>query len=542
MSVILYGKGGQSDQDGGVFLNVTHVNFYKREAVYAGSDYLYTKHTLSVRALFNPGTQTDVLVGKPLTWLQAAPHTLPAIPTTRDLVGPLRSSKVAPHQRPLAGTLPAVFTAESVKHYLMTPRLRLQWAWDNQNVLVSPLPGLSVDEFNGPTPISCDVIEFHSGKTWLVDWVVSTAVNECPVFSANPWPILSSQWGQRHDIDEHFLTTVTTRGTVIFSPSVLLTSGVAGPGTTFRPDDLRRLWLAVPLPSNMKRGPISTQASPDGLQVEWEVVDRELPVMWEEDGVTKVVGVHTVTNELPNLAVPASTPLIGGISLIDLAVRSATARDALGDVFFDRNSRVGRFGRLALNKAFNVATGMLDTNFAGLLCTSVHTVQLQVWGTRGTLRNALEDFARDVIRTRIIPAKTGGLPLITLKSQVSHSIEGNFVVCEEVFRGGPLRGQGGAAFGFGTSLPTRTPGGQRVFGNDNDTGELLADDVDFEPQGPPNSAGTRGTFTEILVTSALSRSCDPSANVPPPASREEKYDELWGSRTAQPWPKPAWVS
>jgi hypothetical protein len=540
MSVLVIGDPGRADSR--VFLNVTRCNWYKREAVFSGTDYVGTRHTVSWRCVFNPGTQGDFLLGKDNSYLASPPHALPPAPTARQFnLGPLSSFKIAPHSNAAGAPfrLPAAFTAESVKHYLMQPRMRLQWAWDHQNVLISPLPGMVCDATGGPFPVSCDVAEMHSGKTWMVDYVWSSVINECPQFAEFPHAVLSNQYGQTEDLDADFLRTTTTRGTVVFDRGVLETSGVLGDGA-FGADDLVRADLFLPVPSNMKREHVRVALEPDGVTLRYEVVDRELPLNWDAAGITRVEGIHKVTNELPNFSIPIPGTSTS-VSIIDGAARTSDLFNLVGRFPMHRGMRAifKHFGLDAaeiggLTRVGWSPAALLSTDVAGACCSSYHLVQVKAWGHRGVLRNTMEQFIRDIITKRIMPIRDGGMAPITLKSEVTHSVEGNWVEAVEVYRGGPLRG-------FGDVLPTKTVTNAKVFGDNNDTKDLIITASTKQVQRPPYDNTSRATQLEGLVSSALSRPCGyGDANLPPqpPVSVE---GHLFFDPAPPAWPRPAGV-
>jgi hypothetical protein len=527
MSVIVYGEPGLGP--GGVYLNVMKVNTYKREAVYAGNDYLYTRHTLSVRAIFNPGTQVDFLIGRPITYLQQPPHVVPAL-QPRQIVGPLVSSARAPHHGTGQGDRPAAVTAEAVKHVLMQPRLQLHWSVNHQTVLRSPLAGVVVDSTGGPKPLSCDVAEIQSGKTFLVDWTVQTDINECPDFSSQPNPVLSHQYSQEDTLDQDFLTVRVTKGTVVFDAALVRTPGFfAGlAGQALDIDSMRASFL-LPVPAKMKRMAVKVGLEPDNQTLHYEVVDKELPILFNKVGVTRIEGTHKIANTLPGMSV--DVPFLGKVDVVKSAAMGGTLT-GLGEAGLRKLGLPGwaatGLGIIANFATGNFVGGALQNNWGQILSTSQHIINLKVWGTRSTTRNTLEDFARDIIVQRIVPLRVSYKPIIT-HSETVHDVVGNFVDTTVVLVGGPLSP-------LGVPCPTQDFIGTRLFGASDDTGTLLfRTPVITNPQAPPHDDKSRGTFLETLVASALSKPCDPAVTPTTPRTSPQTLPTNF-SRPA--WPKP----
>ena len=126
-----------------------------RQAEYAPitPNYTTTRTALYIRGIYNPAATAYVLTPN----------------------GP----RIAP---PNSG-IQAPTTDIAIRYALMTPRRQLVYTAGGQMVLMSPwfVPGalgVMVDDDNGPNPIECNVTAIPGGKTFLVDYVVATKVNE----------------------------------------------------------------------------------------------------------------------------------------------------------------------------------------------------------------------------------------------------------------------------------------------------------------------------------------------------------------------------
>jgi hypothetical protein len=517
MSVIIYGR---PEVGHCVHLNVTRVHQYRREAVYNGNDYLYTRHTLAVDAVFNPGTQQEAYQGRLSSNVVDGPqHVAPPVPDFRPIsLGPLISPALPPHAGingfTIPGNRPASFTAEQVKHYLMQPRLRLLWAWGFQPVLTSPLPGTACDSSNGPRPISCDVVETHSGKTFLVRWVIQTDLNECPNFSYRPNAVLSNSFGQTDDLDEDFYVTRTTEGTAVLDAAVLRTPSINGVDL-LTADNLRPN-LLLPVPSNMKRQHVRVRLEPDGVTVRYQVVDREKALNWSWPGITRVEASHQIIQEMADTKLSIKP---GGIGA-DISLRRAVAQIGSLRPFLDR-----QFGRWVGGMVENL------TALGTLLTTSTHVVNVKAWAHRGTKRNDIEAFIREVITRRIAPLKVGYVPIL-IRSEVLHDVAGTHAEGTSVYLAGPLGPDK-------DPIPTRAAvGAARMFGEDNNTGGILISEMDnVTIQRPPDDDKSRGTQLEALIASALSNPCQPN-NTPPDEPETRLRAEQLPSPTHPEWPLP----
>ena len=517
MNVIRYGP---------CWLNVIKVNSYKRAAVYNGPDYLYTRHVISVRAVFNPAVQHEFLRGDKITYGRTdIGLTSPRI--IRDpVVGPLESEFNPPSGGTLRPDRPAAVTAEAIKHALLQPRLVLTWTIQGQQILHAPLPGYATDSTNGPKPIDCDVVELHSGKTWLVDYVIQADISECPRFTQKPSPVLSNQWEMFHDLDQDFYTVRVIRGKVIFDAAVVRGLVLAATDA-IRPDDLRPLFL-FPVPANMKRDKVRVHLEQDGVTLNYEVVDKETSLNISSAFVTRVEAVHTVQNTLPDLSVgmPSIPGLKVGVSLGSLGSlqhQHALARGGL---------HIGTWGlsKLGLPSWItDVTSSVFGAGQLVSLALSTHKIAVRAWGTRDSSRRDLQDFCRDLIRTRITPVRVAvGFPV---DYKVAHDVAGTFVEVAAAYLAGPLLP------GPSGTVSTSVLGGN-VFPAANDTGNLLVKDSSRQTLRPPYDNVGRGTYLEALVAAALTKPCDKAMNLTP--ANPKAAPSAPALPTTKPsWPKPA---
>jgi hypothetical protein len=465
-------------------------------------------------------TQQDVLTGE-----------FPIVPPGPESVAPLlgRVAPVGPHvgaqigpglvPRRFGGN--AAYTAEAVKQVLLQPRMQLIWSINGLRVLQSPIGGFLCDSSNGPKPVSCDVVEIHSGKTFLVDWTVQTDISPCPLYTSTPDPVLSNQWTQEDTLDEDFLVKRTTRGRTIFDAAIL--AGINPGVIRDAPDSFRQLIILPITASNMKRESVRVKVLEDGVTVEWETVDKEtFSNFWlfADPNITRVEATHSVKGYYAGgattitssgrlgIGAPAGLPIDAGISTS--IGRSLTFSP--GEAAAARRSG-----------AYSPATlALIDIVQGNAVVLSQHTIWAKVWGNRQVLRNNLEAFIRQLIVNRLAPL----LPLLgfDIETEIIHNVgmNGNTVEAHAVYVGGPLSGSPGMALPLRATLPSRLgPTFTTVFGPTNDSGI-------FAPVGgavsgvtqrsgtqlvaPPFDSVSRGTMLIELITAALSTPCNRQMN------------------------------
>ncbi len=248
-----------------VTLEVLRVYQYNRTPIFRGPDYLYTEHQIFVRCVYNP---------------QAVAYTLPG-----PLAGPmaLKGANVGAPETDLA-----------IKHALSQPHQQLVWTIpdlrfvNDRELLRSPsfqapggVPGTTVfstDAANGPFPRAVNVVAIKGTKTFLVDFAITTYVNECQLFTSPMSVMLAHRWEMTEDLDRDFFSTRTIRGYAVFRTDRLLALGR-------RADDFRS-YLFHAVPEDFKRDVIQVKASADGTQVDYLLVDRERAINLIFQGLT----------------------------------------------------------------------------------------------------------------------------------------------------------------------------------------------------------------------------------------------------------------
>lgn len=256
-----------------------------------GSEYLHTLYTISVSAVYNPA-QTSYVGGNP------------------------------PMQ--VAGGSPAD-TDAAIRGHLAQPRRPLYYT-DGENVIVhSPADGHAVDAVNGPHPKIVNVREIVGSKTWMVDFEVETAINECIIVEGKP--VVANRWSRRHSVDEQAMTTVFTSGVAVFRMDALELEA------SKNADHFRNEVIPGP-PPNFRRMSLEVTVNPTGNILQYSVVDREQFYLLGDAATSKHPDVLSFDGTYSQSTIPApgsSMPgaLIAGAVNISVHGRKSSLRQNL---------------------------------------------------------------------------------------------------------------------------------------------------------------------------------------------------------------------
>ena len=464
---------------------------WRREPIFHGTDYLYTRHALRIRALYNPGVNAWTL--SPQFTNYAAPQKILQgmgfnVSIAQRDTGPMTQVVNASGNTNIPGaTLPyesagaiAPVTDVAVRHRLARPRQQIVLVTGGTPVLVSPNlvnnnelapPGMDVK--GGPFITGIDVVKMTGGKSFFVDLSIETWVNEFAIFGVSPNVLLSNRWSVSEDIDEDYYSTRTIRGVAHFRRDNLAFLGFAA--------DEFRAYLVHPLPGNgWKRIAANFTPADDDTTLSYVLVDKQLALSIVPPGVTRIEATQTVEIDSGDT-----------FSASFLTARAIAARFSGGLDFAARSAAE------ALNK---------------LIPRSRITIDVRVWGRSDQFRKTLENVAMRLILVRLVSAQRSALlPQAILESGVTtmrltHNLAGTFVsaVCTREY---PL-----PALNI-NDLGTRLPNAARFFpsGDDSDDTEgVLTDSHDtVPPMGLPTTfaqgttIGSRGTYLMKLATAAL---------------------------------------
>jgi hypothetical protein len=131
------------------------------------------------------------------------------------------------------------------------------------------------DLANGPKPVDLRVVSVLGTQTYQIQWTVqcekleSPRGNELQFLNSyqGPQPVLSNRWSVSEEFDENCFCTRTISG------SLHMSQPAAQTGFDYR-------WLAVPgLEAGFKRQRMRYAVQPDGLEVQYEIQDRQVHTM-----------------------------------------------------------------------------------------------------------------------------------------------------------------------------------------------------------------------------------------------------------------------
>lgn len=251
---------------GPIRLNIVRLNEYKKEPVYSDKEhthYLYTRHTLAITATVYPDKDIDYR-DLPKEVYASFANCYSSEPTDGgNSNGDIPAAFHGPNDIPPVPRIDSL-----LRHMLMQPRQKLRYVVGDSVMLESPTIDALVDCNNGPKPVALSVKKVTGLQSMVVDFVVSTDMNESFRFGAPEYPMLSNQFVMEHEIDQDFYTTRKVMGVAQFRSDYLIRHN-------YSPDDFRE-WLNIPSPIGFKREVVKCKLSPDSLKLEYSFVDREM--------------------------------------------------------------------------------------------------------------------------------------------------------------------------------------------------------------------------------------------------------------------------
>ncbi len=400
---------------GPVSLNLISINGFERQAVYMGQNYCYTLFKLHIRAWLNPSTQLDSYNGDPRIGDGRPLIPPPISPVRQNPIGPPSVTKPS---GPIVGpsfksTVPPVTSDRALRHLLLTPRLPLQFSFLGGVSVQSPLPGFPCDCMGGPTPVQCHVSEL-TPKTWVVDWAVETAINETYFYkSTGQLPLILAQaWQMRHEVDEDFFCKRIVEGQTLFRLDALQAAG-------FTPDDFRSQ-LFIPNDGYFKRERIevSTDAEKPNL-LRFRVVDREVPFGWAEPNVSRLEARHIIhTTKGEHSA--AREHYFDKIQKANMEATGNASVGMLAnfDITKPFKSVLGMSDSTlsSVMSAHEAWAAQVRQDYAQMP-VSVHTIDVICHGTLNATRAQMELFARKIVAARLSGFFVFATPFILANGQ-----------------------------------------------------------------------------------------------------------------------------
>lgn len=420
-----------------IILDVLETQDYLKETVYEGPDYLYTRHTITVEAIYNPsrvayteapgvaGTEPGTVNINPLRAnLQLAQEQTALSLAGASVLGSLNVplATIPGAIGILANSYPAPMTDRAIRHQLLIPRRTLNYTCSvvggaqtvlmvaaNDSLIATSFAAISglqpqTDSKNGPTPLACDVVEIAGTKTFRVIYTVQVHLNECPKFiGSRSARLLTNRYTQTLGVDVDMYSTLVTQGRAIFDTNLMLRDGNI-------PDDLRE-YLLPQCPLNFRRQDITIIAIMDGTGLEYTVTDREVACnLLVRQNVTRIEGeyseaVASAGNEaIVGGAIAGFTAGLGGGQLLRETVPEAPDNRMTPQQYRNRLQAIR--SAIAHNR---VVSGVAAVSGAiggairsGGIPVRTQSIKVTVYGNRLAKRRDLETIGLLVIRARFL--------------------------------------------------------------------------------------------------------------------------------------------
>lgn len=171
--------------------------------------------------------------------------------------------------------VPASDIVRSIRHRLAQERCLLVYDVGDSGtpqIVSPPMDGdggvAPVDALSGPVPGPLRITRVDGGKTFHVNFEVTTHLRECPGFPlGSPSALISNKYTQSHSIDGDFFTTLEYQGQAFFNTSVLENAQELA--------DHYRAVILPPIERGFKRERIHIVATPMRNALSYAVTDVE---------------------------------------------------------------------------------------------------------------------------------------------------------------------------------------------------------------------------------------------------------------------------
>lgn len=249
----------------GVFMNNVQTRKFEQTAVYddTGTDFLYMKFSIRVtgylHGIQNPANGIDI---RPGNWSD----------TTNLGQGAqaVRNRLLSPRHEFIMALGRDIYTSQLVR---ARPPFTGPYGDPSQSLQTGNVidAGVPVDLNNGPTPVSCTITNIAGGGALHIDFEIELHILECGLVDDNSgtgsygpaYGVLSNRFSVFDDIDENWYVTRTTQGRLRIAQAA-------------NNAQFLRFWVIPPLQDGFRRASISCHVTPDGLNMDYTVVDKEL--------------------------------------------------------------------------------------------------------------------------------------------------------------------------------------------------------------------------------------------------------------------------
>ncbi len=393
-------------------------------------------------------------------------------------------------------------TVRNLRTVLMQPKQQITLTIGPDRCFTSPLSGpfavgpiLPCDPMGGPFIDDVQILSIAGDKAATVLVRVRFAYND------DNHIVLSNRWTVRSATDAtSWLTTRVTTGKAVLRMDFLQQQNNANLDPTIVPDQFRNAFI-LPCPQGFMRKSVDVTATPDGAQLGYTVVDKQMRLNLGNGGsITKVRGDVTVGADFP-------------FKLLQTAPAGQMAAGLAG-------LTQGIFGSGAAGFAINQVQW-----WSGAFATPKAKVVVQVTGTHTTNYADLAGFAAFVAADRLSPVGIGppGGPVqfLIVSNYMTETFDADGAplvqVAMEVL---PLGANAIAALmnpqNVSVLLNTTTDIGTTSLVGPALGGALAASaNPAFGNPRLPSSQNTRGTYVAMMVSQVLAMGSVPAGNYVP---------------------------
>lgn len=169
---------------------------------------------------------------------------------------------------------------DQIRRNLLKPRQNLLITLEGSTLYNITAP----DDANGPTPSEVEFAPIVGTSYALVTGTIEFTQAECDYTGETPNAIssnvVSHNYSVTHSFDDLFLTTRTVTGRIVIRQGVQSLPDDVNPNSTSRKDnpDLLRGLVTPKLPQGFKREAMTFAVSNDGLMLDYDIRDVEVPV------------------------------------------------------------------------------------------------------------------------------------------------------------------------------------------------------------------------------------------------------------------------
>lgn len=231
----------------GITLAYNSTTYFRQEAVYeevGGVDRMLTRYDITCQSVINSNYLSSI------------------------------ASNLLVNGQP--GTDNAALIMNAIREKLLKPRRALSFTFNGVDIIpISPATFKRLDAKNGPQPRYCDIIQFNN-STFMISFAITAHywennvvnISANPVVKNNPGnPVLFNRWSERVSIDNCNYTTRTRQGKY----------GIRSDNVEGKTADSFRSDMAVlGVPEGFLRHSSDYAISPDGLILEYSIVDKEV--------------------------------------------------------------------------------------------------------------------------------------------------------------------------------------------------------------------------------------------------------------------------